>query len=149
MNKKVLIYTDGACSNNPGPGGWGAVLLYKEYKKELSGFCESTTNNRMEIVAVMRAVQALKEPCELEIYTDSAYVVNAFNNGWLYNWQRNGWKTAAKKPVENIELWQELLSLLSRHNYRIVKVKGHSDNELNNRCDYLATQAIKTHKNCN
>ena len=143
MNKNVLIYTDGACSNNPGPGGWGAVLLYKDYKKELSGFCENTTNNRMEILAVIMAVKALKESCELEIYTDSAYVVNAFNNGWLNNWQRNGWKTTAKKSVENIELWQELLDSLSHHSYRIIKVKGHSDNELNNRCDQLATQAVK------
>lgn len=141
--KKVTIYTDGACSGNPGPGGWGAVLIYGEVKKEISGAKENTTNNIMEITAVLEALKLLKEECEVEVYSDSAYVVNAFNQGWIYNWQKNNWKTASKDPVKNKELWEELYSLTKKHKVTFNKVKGHSTDELNNRCDYLATSAIK------
>lgn len=142
--KKVTIYTDGACSGNPGPGGWGAVLIYGETKKEISGAQKETTNNIMEITAVLEALKLLKEECEVDIYSDSAYVVNAFNQGWIYNWQKNNWKTASKDPVKNRELWEELYSLTKKHKVTFNKVKGHSTDELNNRCDYLATSAIKT-----
>ena len=142
---KILIYTDGACSGNPGPGGWGAVLMYKEHKKEFSGGCKNTTNNIMEITAVLEALNQLKYPCnsEVEIYSDSAYVVNAFNNGWIYNWKKNNWKTASKEPVKNKELWEELYVLVKKFNASFIKVKGHSDNVYNNRCDELARNAIK------
>lgn len=143
MKKKVTIYTDGACSGNPGPGGWGAILFYKGRAKELSGFEQDTTNNRMELKAVIEAVRALKVPCELSIHTDSAYVCNAFKQGWLNNWSHNGWKTASKKPVENQDLWRALLDALKEHDYTFIKVKGHSDNQFNNRCDELARLAIK------
>lgn len=142
MLKKVTIYTDGACSGNPGPGGWGAILMFDEYKKEISGYSENTTNNIMEITAVLEAVKMLKYECEITIYSDSAYVVNAFKQGWIYNWQKNNWRTADKKPVKNQELWQELYFELSKHKFEFIKVKGHSDNEFNNRCDYLATNEI-------
>lgn len=142
MLKKVTIYTDGACSGNPGPGGWGAILMLDDYKKEISGYSENTTNNIMEITAVLEAVKILKYECEITIYSDSAYVVNAFKQGWIYNWQKNNWRTADKKPVKNQELWQELYAELSKHKFDFVKVKGHSDNEFNNRCDYLATNEI-------
>jgi len=141
--KKVTIYTDGACSGNPGPGGWGAVLIYGDNKKEISGAQKDTTNNVMEITAVLEALKLLKEECEVEIYSDSAYVVNAFTEGWIYNWQKNNWKTASKDPVKNRELWEELYSLTKKHKVTFNKVKGHSTNELNNRCDYLATHAIQ------
>ena len=141
--KKVIIYTDGACSGNPGPGGWGAVLIYGKNKKEISGASKDTTNNIMEITAVIEAFKFLKEECEVHVYSDSAYVVNAFNQGWIYNWQKNNWKTASKEPVKNRELCEELYSLVKKHKVNFNKVKGHSDNELNNRCDFLATSAIK------
>ena len=141
--KKVIIYTDGACSGNPGPGGWGAILMYNETSKEISGANKDTTNNIMEITAVLEALKLLKEECEVKIYSDSAYVVNAFNQGWIYNWKKNNWKTASKDPVKNQELWEELYSLVQRHKVEFIKVKGHSDNEYNNRCDFLATSAIK------
>ena len=141
--KKVIIYTDGACSGNPGPGGWGAILMYKETAKEISGANKDTTNNIMEITAVLEALKLLKEECEVKIYSDSAYVVNAFNQGWIYNWKKNNWKTASKEPVKNQELWEELYSLVQKHKVEFIKVKGHSDNEYNNRCDFLATSAIK------
>ena len=140
--KKVTIYTDGACSGNPGPGGWGAVLIYGETKKEISGARENTTNNIMEITAVLEALKLLKEECEVEVYSDSAYVVNAFNQGWIYNWQKNNWKTSGKDPVKNRELWEELYSYTQKHKVTFIKVKGHSDNEYNNRCDELAREAI-------
>ena len=143
MKQEVTIYTDGACSGNPGPGGWGAILMYQAQKKELSGFEPETTNNRMELRAVIEAVRALKVSCSVKIHTDSAYVCNAFHQHWLNNWQVNGWKTASKRDVENQDLWRELLSVLSKHTYQFVKVKGHSDNPLNNRCDELARLAIK------
>ncbi|MDL2289571.1 ribonuclease HI [Clostridia bacterium OttesenSCG-928-F22] len=142
--KQVTIYTDGACSNNPGPGGWGAILMYKNTKRELSGYYEHTTNNRMELTAAIEALNCLKERCEVSLYTDSAYLVNAFTNGWIYAWQRNGWKTSNKQPVENQDLWKLLISLGKDHNIKYIKVKGHSDNEYNNACDKLARQAIKT-----
>ena len=141
--KKVIIYTDGACSGNPGPGGWGAILMYNETSKEISGANKDTTNNIMEITAVLEALKLLKEECEVKIYSDSAYVVNAFNQGWIYNWKKNNWKTASKDPVKNQELWEEFYSLVQRHKVEFIKVKGHSDNEYNNRCDFLATSAIK------
>lgn len=142
--KKVTIYTDGACSGNPGPGGWGAILMYNETSKEISGANKDTTNNIMEITAVLEALKLLKEECEVKVYSDSAYVVNAFNQGWIYNWKKNNWKTASKDPVKNRELWEELYSLVQKHKVEFIKVKGHSDNEYNNRCDFLATSAIKT-----
>lgn len=141
--KQVTIYTDGACSGNPGPGGWGCVLMYGQHKKEMSGGEPQTTNNRMEIQAALSALSILKEPCLVDIYTDSAYLCNAVEKKWLANWQRNGWKTASKSPVENQDLWQSLLSLMNRHTVTFHKVKGHADNEYNNRCDALARGAIK------
>lgn len=139
---KVTIYTDGACSGNPGPGGYGIILMYKDIKKEISGGAENTTNNIMEMTAVIEALKQLKYNCEVEIYSDSAYVINAFNNGWIYNWMKNDWKTANKEPVKNKELWQELYNLTKLHKVTFIKVKGHSDNEFNNRCDELARSQI-------
>jgi ribonuclease HI len=143
MEHKVTIYTDGACSGNPGPGGWGAILMYDNYKKEISGYSENTTNNIMEITAVLEAVKLLKFPCKVKIYSDSAYVVNSFKQKWIKNWQKNNWKTADNKPVKNKELWVELTNVLSNHEFEFIKVKGHSTNEFNNRCDELATTEIK------
>ena len=142
--KEVTIYTDGACSGNPGPGGWGAILMYNENSKEISGAQNDTTNNIMEITAVLEALKLLKEECNVKVYSDSAYVVNAFNQGWINNWQKNNWKTSNKEPVKNRELCEELYELTNRHKVEFIKVKGHSDNEYNNRCDFLATSAIKT-----
>lgn len=142
--ENVIIYTDGACSGNPGPGGWGSILMYKENRKEISGGLKNTTNNIMEITAVIEALKLLKFGCEVKVYSDSAYVVNAFNNGWIYNWRKNNWKTADKKPVKNKELWEELYALTKKHSVEFIKVKGHSDNEFNNRCDELARNAIKS-----
>jgi ribonuclease HI len=141
--KELTIYTDGACSGNPGPGGWGAILLYGEHRKELSGGEKLTTNNRMEITAVIEALKCLKEPCEVKVYSDSAYVVNCFRQGWMRNWKRNGWKNSKGLPVENQELWKELDRLMDKHQVEYIKVKGHSDNELNNHCDFLAREAIR------
>ncbi|MCE5234900.1 MAG: ribonuclease HI [Clostridiaceae bacterium] len=140
--KIITIYTDGACSGNPGPGGWGAILQYNEAEKELSGAQKHTTNNRMELMAAIEALKALKEPCEVKLYTDSAYLARAFNERWLYGWQANGWKTSNKKDVENRDLWQELIVLTKTHRVEWIKVKGHSDNAGNNRCDALARGAI-------
>lgn len=141
---KVIIYTDGACSGNPGPGGWGSILMYGTNKKEISGAQKDTTNNIMEITAVIEALKLLKHPCEVELYSDSAYVVNAFNQGWIYNWRKNNWKTSNKDSVKNRELWEVLYDLTKVHKVEFIKVKGHSDNEFNNRCDELARNAIKT-----
>lgn len=138
MLKKVLIWTDGACSYNPGPGGWAAILKYGEAEKILSGGKESTTNNVMELTAVVEGLNALKEKCDVDIHSDSAYVVNAIEQGWLRNWKNNGFRTADKKPVKNKELWEELDLLLQKHDVKFVKVKGHADDENNNRCDELA-----------
>ena len=145
--RKVIIYTDGACSGNPGPGGWGAVLMYNDNKKEISGYNSNTTNNIMEITAVIEALKLLKFECEVEIYSDSAYVVNAYNQKWIENWKKNNWKTSGKEPVKNKELWQELDSLVNMHKVKFIKVKGHADNEWNNRCDELATGEIAQHAN--
>lgn len=141
--KKVDLYTDGACSGNPGAGGYGAILIYRGIEKEISGGEHSTTNNRMEIFAVIAGLRCLKESCDVTIYSDSAYTVNAFNEGWIQGWKTNGWKKADGKPVLNADLWLELLSLMEPHEIRFVKVKGHADNEYNNRCDALARAAIK------
>ncbi|MDY5263428.1 MAG: ribonuclease HI [Eubacteriales bacterium] len=145
--KKVDIYTDGACSCNPGPGGWGVVLLYKNVKKEISGFMPDTTNNRMELFAVLQGLRQLKESCDVTLYSDSAYFINAINNGWLKDWEKNNWKTSDKKPVKNLDLWQALLQEMKKHQITYVKVKGHADNEYNNRCDKLATDEIKKKAN--
>ena len=140
--KQVNLYTDGACSYNPGPGGWAAILEYKGKEKELSGYDAETTNNRMELSAVIQGLTALKTPCEVNIYTDSAYVLNGFEKGWIYNWMKNGWKNAAKKPVENQDLWKALIAQTNIHKVTWIKVKGHSGHEYNERCDTLARKAI-------
>ncbi len=143
----VTIYTDGACSGNPGAGGWGAVLICGDYKKEISGYDRETTNNKMELTAVIKALEMLKQESNVELYSDSAYVVNAINEGWLENWKTKNWIGSDKKPVKNIELWQTLDNLLCKHNVHFNKVKGHADNELNNRCDALATGEIAKNAN--
>ena len=142
--EKVIIYTDGACSGNPGPGGWGSILIYNGNEKEISGAKANTTNNEMEITAVLEALKALKFPCEVDLYSDSAYVVNTFLQGWIFNWIKKDWHTASGEPVKNKELWQELYSLTKTHKVNFNKVKGHADNKYNNRCDELARNAIKT-----
>ena len=141
--KTITIYTDGACSGNPGPGGWGAILEWRGHQKELSGGEAQTTNNRMELTAVLTALAILKEPCIVELYSDSKYVVDAIEKGWLYGWQKKGWIKADKKPVLNVDLWQQLLPLLARHDVRLHWVKGHAENEKNNRCDQLAVAESK------
>lgn len=143
--KKVEIYTDGACSGNPGPGGWGAVLIYGERKVELSGFEKDSTNNKMELTAPIEALKKLKEPCGVNLYSDSAYLINAFKQGWLDKWIKNGWKRNKNEEVKNLELWKELVRLANYHTIEWIKVKGHADNEYNNLCDKLATDAIKIH----
>jgi len=140
--EEITIYTDGACSGNPGPGGWGAILMFKDYKKEISGGIKDTTNNIMELTAVVEALKLVKYPCKIKVYSDSAYVVNSFVQGWIYNWINKGWKTADGKKVKNKELWQTLYDFTKIHEIEFIKVKGHSDNEFNNRCDKLATSAI-------
>ena len=137
------IYTDGACSGNPGPGGWACVLKFGDTMKEESGFVPDTTNNRMELLAVIRGLQLVKKQCNIAIYTDSSYIVNAINQNWIRNWQSNGWRTSAKKDVKNRDLWEELVALNEKYNPKYIWVKGHSDNELNNRCDFLAVEQIK------
>lgn len=140
-NKKdVVIYTDGACSGNPGPGGYGAILIYQGKEKEISGGEKSTTNNKMEMLAVVKALEMLKEPCNVTIYSDSAYVVNSIEKGWLFSWQKNNWIKADKKKVKNIELWEKILKMMEIHDIHFIKVKGHADNEFNNRCDRLAVK---------
>ena len=140
--EEIIIYTDGACSGNPGPGGWGTILMYKDTKKEISGGNPDTTNNVMEITAVIEGLKLLKEPCKVSIYSDSAYVVNAFNQHWIENWIKKNWQNSKKEPVKNKELWLELYALVKQHEVKFIKVKGHSDNEFNNRCDELARNAI-------
>ena len=141
--KEVTIYTDGACSGNPGPGGWGAVLIYGEHRKELSGGDAHTTNNRMELTGPIAALTLLKQPCRVKLYSDSAYLVNAFLQRWLVSWQKNNWLKSDKKPVENQDLWKILLELTKTHDVTFIKVKGHASNVENNRCDQLATGSIK------
>ena len=138
--KKVDIYTDGACRNNPGRGGWGAILVYNGREKELSGGEALTTNNRMELSAVIAALSALTESCEVKLTTDSQYVVNAIEKGWLDSWQRNGWKKSDKSPVQNVDLWEKLLLLLDTHKVSFVWVRGHNGHPYNERCDTLATK---------
>ena len=144
--KTVTIYTDGACSGNPGPGGWGAILAWQGHEKELSGRAAATTNNRMELTAVLTALAMLKEPCVVELYSDSKYVVDAIEKGWLYGWQKKGWIKADKKPVLNVDLWQQLLPQLARHQVHLHWVKGHAENEKNNRCDQLAVAESKKYQ---
>ncbi len=138
----VTIYTDGACSGNPGPGGWAAILMAHGVEKEMSGFERETTNNRMELIAALKALQALNRPCRVNLYSDSAYLVSAFNENWIVNWQKNGWKNAAKIPVANQDLWKALWKEHERHEITWHKVKGHADNEFNNRCDKMAVNEI-------
>lgn len=140
--KKVTIYTDGACSGNPGNGGYGAILMFNKHTKEISGSEENTTNNRMELMAAIKALELLKEPCKVELYSDSAYMVNAFNKNWVEAWLNNNFRGADKKEIKNQDLWQRLISLSNLHDVTFIKVKGHANNEFNNRCDFLATNAI-------
>ena len=136
--KQIEIYTDGACSGNPGPGGWGAVLRYNGREKEISGGEAQTTNNRMELTAVIAALECLKEPCTVELYSDSKYVIDALSKGWAVSWRKKGWIKSDKKPALNVDLWERLLKLTEAHEMRYHWVKGHADNEYNNRCDALA-----------
>lgn len=149
--KNVELFTDGACSGNPGPGGWAAILRYREHETELSGSMSQTTNNRMEIFAVICGLGKLKFPCNVNVYSDSSYVVNAFNEGWIYNWQRNGWKNAEGKAVENQDLWTLLLLTIRKGKHKITfnKVKGHADHPENIRCDKMAREAIKEYLKIN
>ena len=135
--KQVTIYTDGACSGNPGPGGWCAILLYRGTEKVLSGGEPETTNNRMELLGAISGLRALREPCQVELYTDSQYLANAINLGWLRDWKKKGWQRKGG-PLRNPDLWQELDELLQRHHTRVIWVRGHADNEYNNRCDAIA-----------
>ena len=144
--KTVTIYTDGACSGNPGPGGWGAILEWNGTEKELSGGAADTTNNRMELTGVIEALRALKEPCAVELYTDSKYVFDAVDKRWVYGWRARGWVKADKKPALNVDLWQQLLPLLETHTVRWHWVKGHAENEKNNRCDKLAVAESQRYK---
>jgi len=141
--KKVKIYTDGACSGNPGRGGWAAILLYGEHEMEISGYDPDTTNNRMELTAAIEGLKALKYPCSVELYSDSSYLVDAFNNSWITGWKLNGWRKSNKEEVKNKDLWEQLDELAKTHDITWIKVKGHSDNEYNNRCDKLAVNEIK------
>jgi len=140
--KNVTIYTDGACSGNPGPGGYGAVLLHKSHRKELSGNDPATTNNRMEMLGVIIALEALKEPCEVDLYSDSKYVVDAIQKGWATRWRQNNWMRNKKDPALNPDLWERMLNLLTKHNVNFHWVKGHAGNPENERCDALARDAI-------
>lgn len=142
--EKVTIYTDGACSGNPGPGGWGCVMLYQNARKEASGASMKTTNNRMELTAAIEALKLLKRPCEVDLYTDSAYLYNAFEQNWLKRWIMNNWRTSTKKDVLNRDLWEEIIQLCKTHKVTFHKVKGHADNAENNQCDLLARNAIKS-----
>ncbi|MBO5411982.1 MAG: ribonuclease HI [Clostridia bacterium] len=142
MKKSVSLYTDGACSGNPGLGGYGGILIYGNVRREYSGSETETTNNRMELLAVIVGLKRLKYPCKVDVYSDSAYTVNAFINGWIYAWEKSGWKKADNKSVLNVDLWEELLALTRTHDVTFHKVAGHADNELNNRCDELARGAI-------
>lgn len=136
--KNVEIYTDGACSGNPGAGGWAAILIYNGKKKMISGAFPETTNNRMELYSIIQGFLQLKEPCNVSVYSDSAYVVEAFNQGWIDKWLKNGWVNASKKEVKNQDLWNHLLTVMKVHKVNFIKVKGHSDNEYNNKCDEMA-----------
>ncbi len=139
--KKVDLFTDGACSGNPGPGGYGVILKYNGHEKELSAGYKNTTNNRMELMAIIKGLEALKEPCQVTVYSDSRYIVDAINKGWVQRWQANNWKRNKKESAKNIDLWQRLLKQLQRHRVTFVWVKGHAGHEENERCDQLAVQA--------
>lgn len=141
--KQLDIFTDGACSGNPGPGGWGAILRYGAHEKELSGGAPATTNNRMELTAVIEALASLKEPCDITLHTDSQYVVNGIEKGWAKKWRQNGWRKGDKTPALNPELWERLLGLLETHRVRFVWVKGHAGHTENERCDTLAVEAAR------
>ena len=143
---KVIIYTDGACSGNPGAGGWGAVIFANNDKLELSGYAENTTNNQMELTAAIKALETIEGSCEIDLYSDSAYLINAFNEKWIDKWILNGFKNSSNKPVLNAELWNRLIEFNNKHNIKWIKVKGHADNEYNNRCDQLATGEIAKNK---
>lgn len=143
MKKTVNVYTDGACGGNPGKGGYCAILIYGDMEKVVSGYENETTNNRMELLAVIKGLEALKFSCKVNLYSDSQYVIDAFNQGWIDAWQSNGWKTANKKEVKNVDLWQRLLELTLVHEVTFIKVKGHSDNPYNNRCDKIAVEQYK------
>lgn len=142
--KLVKIYADGACKNNPGVGGWGVILLHGETKKELYGGEQRTTNNRMELTAVIKGLEALKEPCDITIYSDSQYVIHAFNHDWISNWKRNGWKLNTVKPLKNDDLWKQLYALTLKHEITWVWVKGHAGNAYNERADYLANKGLRS-----
>ncbi len=144
--KTVIVFTDGACSGNPGPGGWGVLLQWNGEEKELTGGADHTTNNRMEMRAVIEALNAINQPCHVKIHSDSALIVNAFKQGWIDSWQKRGWKKADKKPVENQDLWKEMLEAMKPHKVEWIKVKGHADNVRNNRVDALAVEASKRFK---
>ena len=144
--KTVTLYTDGACSGNPGPGGWGAILEYMGHEKELSGGEENTTNNRMELTAVIRGLEALKESCTVELYSDSKYVIDGLQKGWAQSWQKRGWIKSDKKPALNPDLWERLLALTARHEMHYHWVKGHAENPKNNRCDEMAVSESKKWK---
>lgn len=141
--KKIDIYTDGACSGNPGPGGWGAILRYGNHQKEISGSENNTTNNRMEITALIKALEIVKEPCNIKVYTDSKYVCDSITKGWALSWKNKGWKKSDGKPALNSDLWEKLLSLISIHNVEFTWIKGHAGHPENELCDKLATNAIK------
>ena len=141
--KLVRLYTDGACSENPGPGGWAAILKFGPHQKEISGNMSHTTNNRMELFAVISGLGALKQSCKVEVYSDSTYVVNAFNQNWIESWQKRGWKTSDNKPVENQDLWRLLLITMRKHDVSFHKVPGHQDHAENNRCDELARSEVQ------
>ncbi|MCL2630734.1 MAG: ribonuclease HI [Firmicutes bacterium] len=145
--KKVDIYTDGSCEGNPGRGGWCAILIYKGAEKVLTGAEQSSTNNRMELTAIIKGLEALKEKCEVTVYSDSSYALNAFLEGWIYSWIAKGW-TKKDGELKNVDLWKQLHAIVSKHKVTFIKVKGHSDNELNNRCDIEAKNAIKTLNQC-
>jgi len=144
--KTVIVFTDGACSGNPGPGGWGALLQWGGKERELTGSARDTTNNRMEMRAVIEALKALNQPCHVKVHSDSALIVNAFKQGWIDSWQKRGWKKSDKKPVENQDLWKEMLSAMKPHEVEWIKVKGHSDNVRNNRVDALAVEASQKYQ---
>ncbi len=145
--KHIDIFTDGACSGNPGPGGWGAILRFNGIEKELSGSEKETTNNRMELTAVIRALEALKEPCDVTIHTDSKYVCDAIVKRWVYSWQSNGWRKADKKPALNVDLWQQLLTLLEKHKVEFIWLKGHAGHPENERCDTMAVNEYSKYLN--
>jgi len=149
LSKQIKIYTDGACSGNPGPGGWGAIIFESGKKKEISGFCEETTNNQMELIAAIKALELVEKPSDIELYSDSAYLINAFKEEWITKWQLNGFKNSNNKDVANADLWAKLIEFNNKHKIKWIKVKGHADNEFNNRCDQLATGEIAKNKGKN